>query len=80
MLQRYDMEGCNPITTPVDKGSHLRDGESTPYEDMRMYQALIGSLTYAAMSTRPDIGYITQFLSQANKNPSQRDWSAAKRS
>src|SRR5882724_5229139 len=27
----------------------------------------------------PDIGYITQFLSQANKNPSQCDWNATKR-
>jgi len=27
----------------------------------------------------PDIGYITQFLSQANKNPSQCDWNTTKR-
>jgi len=64
---------------PMDKGSHLQDGESIVYENEKMYQALIGSLTYAAMSTGPDIRYITQFLSQANKNPSQRDWIAAKR-
>ncbi len=31
------------------------------------------------MSTRPDIGYITQFLSQSNKGPSQHDWNAVKR-
>jgi len=73
------MTDCNPVLTPIDKGAHLQDGKSVNYESVRMYQALIGSLTYAATSTRPDIGYITQFLSQANKDPRQRDWDAAKR-
>ena len=73
------MTDCNPVATPIDKGTHLRNGSSETYEDARMYQALIGSLTYAAMSTRPDIGYITQYLSQSNKNPLQCDWNAAKR-
>ena len=31
------------------------------------------------MLTQPDIGYITQFLSQLNKGPSQCNWNAAKR-
>ena len=31
------------------------------------------------MSTHPDIAYITQFLSQSNKNPNQQDWKAGKR-
>ena len=31
------------------------------------------------MSTRPDIGYITQFLSQSNKSPTECDWNVAKR-
>ena len=79
ILQRFNMTDCNPVVTPVDKGSHLQNTESAAYESEKTYQALIGSLTYAAMSTRPDIGYITQYLSQANKNPTQRDWNAAKR-
>ena len=64
---------------PTDKGLHLQNRESAPYENEKMYQALIGSLTYPAMSTCPDIGYIMQFLSQANKKPSQQDLNAAKR-
>ncbi len=59
ILQRFDMSDCNPVVTPTDKGSHLQDGETAAYEDKKRYQALTGSLTYAAMSTRPDIGYIT---------------------
>jgi len=79
MLSRFNMKDCNPVVMPVDKGSHLQDGESAVYKNKKMYQALVGSLTYAVMSTCPDIGYITQFLSQANKNPSQQDWNTAKR-
>ena len=44
-----------------------------------MYQALIRSLTYTAMSRCPDIGYITQYLSQVIKIQSQCDWNTTKR-
>ena len=30
------------------------------------------------MSTHPDIAYITQFLSQSNKDPTQQDWKVGK--
>ena len=78
ILQRFDMADCNPVVTPIDKGSHLHEGENATYDNEKQFQALTGSLTYAAMSTRPDIGYITQFLSQSNKGPLQCDWNAGK--
>ena len=59
------------MSTPVDKGSHFQNDEDKPYENIKEYQALTGSLTYATMSTHPDIAYITQFLSQSNKSPTQ---------
>ena len=51
MLLRFNMSECNPIAMPVDKGSHLQDGESQIYKSEKTYQALTGSLTYAAMLT-----------------------------
>ena len=71
ILQRFDMADCNPVVTPVDKGSHLQESGAEMLENEKQYQALTGSLTYAAMSTRPDIGYIMQYLSQLNKGPTQ---------
>jgi len=71
LLQQFDMSDCNPVLMPIDKGSHLQDGKSANYEGVKTYQALIGSLTYVVTSTCLDIGYITQFLSQANKDPRQ---------
>jgi len=63
---------------PVDRGSHLEGGDSTPFEDGKLYQTLTGSLTYTAMSTQPDIGYVMQYLSQLNMKPSRGNWAAAK--
>ena len=79
MLHRFDMSDCNPVTTPMDKGAHLKDEESAIFKCEKMFQALTGSLTYVAMSTCPDISYITQFLSQTNKGPKQCHWNATKR-
>ena len=72
LLQRFNMADSNPVMTPIDKGSHLKKDENALYKNIKEYQALTGSLTYAAMSTHPDIAYITQFLSQSNKDPTQR--------
>src|SRR5882672_5725840 len=35
ILQRFDMNSCNPVLTPVDKGSHLQDGESAGFENVK---------------------------------------------
>jgi len=79
MLQKFKLTNCNPVATRVDKGLYLEEGDSAAFEDEKTYQALTGSLTYAAMSTRPDIGYITQYLSQSNKSPTKNNWMVAKR-
>jgi len=71
ILQRFNMVYCNPVVTLVDQGSHLQEGEMAAFNNEKQYQALTGSLTYASMSTRPEICYIMQYLSQLNKNPSQ---------
>ena len=79
ILQRFDMTNCNAVVTSTDKGSHLHNDKTEAYAYEKRYQALTGSLTYAAMSTRPDIGYITQFLSQSHKGPTKHDWNVVKR-
>lgn len=71
VLKRFKMEGCKPITTPLDANSKLRRPE-TKYEDRSPevrnypYQSLVGSLMYLAVSTRPDISYAVSALSQFN--------------
>ena len=53
MLQRFNMTMCNPVNTPIDKGSHLQNDMNEPYENIKEYQALTRSLTYATMSMCP---------------------------
>jgi hypothetical protein len=62
----------NAVLTP-------REGDKATPEDTRRYSSLIGSLLYAANTTRPDIAYAVSVLSQYLMNPSDDHWRAAKR-
>lgn len=80
MLRRYNMENCNPISTPMDMNQKLckevkidKSMENVPY------QQAIGSLLFAAQCTRPDICQAVNYLSRFNNNPNQSHWKAVKR-
>jgi hypothetical protein len=67
ILSRFGMESCNPVSTPLDSNVSL----SPPSADDDLttdfpFQAIIGSLMYAAVGTRPDISFAVQALSQFN--------------
>jgi hypothetical protein len=47
--------------------------------DLKQYQGMVGSLTYAMLCTRPDLAYAIQQLSQFNSNPTNAHFQAAKR-
>jgi hypothetical protein len=53
------------------------DCEANP-DTRRNYQAVIGSLMYAAISTRPNISFTVQSLSQFLTNPGPEHITAAK--
>jgi len=48
-------------------------------EDITDYQAVMGSLMYAALTTRPDISYVVAALSHYNSRPFTSHMTAAKR-
>jgi len=58
------------------------DAPADPTEAARMkkmpYREAIGSLMYAAVTTRPDISYAISTLSQFLKNPGEAHWQAIK--
>jgi len=72
------MKDCRNVATPQATGQHLEKNEGTPVK-AKEYQALIGSLTYAAMSTRPDIAGALGSVNQFASSPSETHWKAAKR-
>ena len=72
VLKRFQMFECKPVSTPMEIGKRfekLKDGENTTSQ--KEYQAAIGSLTYAAIATRPDISYAVGVLSQFMSFPGQ---------
>lgn len=81
ILNRFGMEDCNPIATPMDvntKYSRDMDGKDEGNKKIP-YREAIGSLLYAAQVTRPDINFSVILLSRFCENPKWAHWMAAKR-
>ena len=78
IIERFRMKECKPVTTPMETGLKLEKNENAPVK-LKEYQALIGSLTYAAMAKRPDISSALNIVSQFASCPGNEHWTAAKR-
>ena len=74
IVSRFDMMNVKPLRIPLSEGIHL---EKAPDDYMaknkfRMhYQAMIGSLIYLMIGSRPDIAWSITHLSQYMQNPMQ---------
>ena len=80
VLKRFGMDECNPVSTPVEPGKELtKTDENEAGVDTQRYQEIVGSLIYAAITTRPDITHAVNILSQQMAKPNNEHWSAAKR-
>jgi hypothetical protein len=80
VVQRFRLEDAHTATTPMEAGAvHTASaGAEFEIEDVP-YPRAIGSLMYAATSTRPDIAFPVAILSQFLRNPTRMHWEAAKR-
>lgn len=80
ILKAYNMNDCKPVTTPAVPGQRLEKPVHGRKPDDRIpYRALIGSLMYLAVCTRPDIAHVVSHLSQFNECYEEQHWTAAKR-
>ena len=80
VLTRFGMQNCNPVSTPLETGKRFeRCGEDEETVDLKLYQAAIGSLNYAAIATRPDLSLVVGQLSQHMVRPGKEHWSGVKR-
>ncbi|GJU56584.1 ribonuclease H-like domain-containing protein [Tanacetum coccineum] len=77
ILERANMQKCNPCKTPVDTESKLGpDGE--PVSDPSLYRSLAGALQYLTF-TRRDISYVVQQVSLYMHDPRDPHFTALKR-
>ncbi|MCH81055.1 retrovirus-related Pol polyprotein from transposon TNT 1-94 [Trifolium medium] len=63
LLKDTGLLGSKPAPTPLDPSVKLHQDDAAVYEDIGGYRRLIGKLLYLT-TTRPDISFATQQLSQ----------------
>ena len=81
LLQRFKMTDAYGVDTPIDCNISLEitENDTDKPVDQAEYLAIVGSLMYAALGTRPDISFAVTLLSSFNAQPRTRHLTAAKR-
>lgn len=83
ILCRFGFNNSNPAPTPLGTDLVLEknpeDSDHCPADRLRHYRSLLGSLMYAMLGTRPDIGFTVAHLCQYQANPSLKHVAAAYR-
>ena len=62
ILEKFHMQGCKPIDTPLPGGWRKEDATLAEVVDATVYQHLVVSLMYL-VDTRPDICYAVNHIS-----------------
>jgi hypothetical protein len=78
LLQRFDMNGCKVMSTPLEQNVKLCSDDETKELDGTLYRQLVESLNYLT-TTRPNIAYSVSILSRFMAKPHDNHWKAAKR-
>ena len=78
VLQKFEMQDAKPVPYPKGKETS-QDGEELDISGQGEYRAIVGCLIFIAGSTRPDITYATQQLSQFNGKANLQHLKQAKR-
>ena len=72
------MADCHCVSTPLEPGTKWTS-DAAVTESNFPYQELVGCLMYLAVSTRPDIAYVTNCLARYVSSPSSNHVAVAKR-
>ena len=78
ILEAFNMQTCNPRTTPAEQVPLRAAVEGETTVDKNMFASAIGSLLWLATNTRPDIAFSVQRVSRYAAKPTQAHWNAVK--
>jgi hypothetical protein len=71
ILEKADMEGCNPCRIPMEPKLKLSKENSSPLVDATFYRSVVGSLRYL-VNIRPNIalvvGYVSRFMQEPHSD------------
>lgn len=72
------MDDCKPVHTPMEINLNLEKGDVNQKDDIP-YRELIGCLTYATLTTRPDLCSSTNYFSRFQNCFTEEHYTYAKR-
>jgi len=84
VLERFNMHNAKPVHVPLPghlklSKTQCRENDQEKEEMSKVpYSSAVGSLMYAMVCTRPDIGYAVGVVSRFLSNPRKEHWSAVK--
>jgi hypothetical protein len=83
-LEKFSLDQCTKKSTPGTAATDTQLDSADPSEldqlcDLKLYQEKVGTLLYAAISTRPDISFAVNKLTQRMQSPTVRDSRACDR-
>ena len=78
LLERADMIGCNPSSTPMESRLKLLKESTAPPVDATTYRSIVGGLRYL-LHTRPDISFSVGYVSRFMEAPTEEHQAAVKR-
>lgn len=79
ILKRFDMDECKSVDAPILVSPSKDSSEEEKLDDEIPYREAVGSLMYAAVTTRVDIAYAVGKVSRKVSEPTEADWRAVKR-
>ena len=80
LMKQFNMEQCNGADTPeVISNNNYTNSNDKELCDRELYQSIVGSLLYAAISTRVDICHAVNVLSRSMQQPTKANLINAKR-
>ncbi|MCI46047.1 copia-type polyprotein, partial [Trifolium medium] len=56
ILNRFGMENCNTVSSPIVPGCKLVKNDTDKVADSTLYKQMVGSLMYL-LASRPDLAY-----------------------
>ncbi|GLB33225.1 putative protein with domain of unknown function (DUF4219) [Lyophyllum shimeji] len=84
IISQFGQKDATPLSLPMDPGQKLRRGDRSELSEADKeqlartpYRSLVGALLYLAISTRPDIAYAVQQLTQYVDSYTLTHWHAA---
>jgi hypothetical protein len=79
ILERFNFSNCNPVSTPMVKGSMESGKEDDETGKKFPYRQAVGAVMYLMIGSRPGLAYNVGVLSRSLESPSNEDIGRLKR-